>query len=117
MPSNVIQPKVNCATAKEFIEALSPIGPYFIDAKRSDGWLFRGQGNDRPLVPSVFRQDEEGNYLWSRSLQVSRDLSDIGQFLLAERDLVLRFFQIADKRGLVLPDDSQELRSRIETLM
>lgn len=117
MTSSIIQPQVNCASASEFLEALSPIGPYFMDAARSDTWLFRGQGNDRPLVPSVFRQDDEGNYLWRRSLQVGRDLSDFGQFLLAERDLVLRFFQIADKRGLVLPDDSQEMRTRIEKIM
>jgi len=88
-----------------------------MDAKRSDGWLFRGQGNDRPLIPAVFRQDGEGNYLWSRYLQVGRDLTDFGQFLLAERDIVIRFFQIADRRGLVLPDDSQELRSRLEAIM
>jgi hypothetical protein len=117
MTSNISQPQVNCSTAREFIEALSPLGPYFMDAKRSDGWLFRGQGKDRPLIPSVFRQDGEGNYLWNRYLQVGRDLTDFGQFLLAERDIVLRFFQIADRRGLVLPDDLQELRSRLETIM
>ena len=86
-------------------------------AKRSDGWLFRGQGNEQPLIPSVFRKDSEGNYLWNRYLQVGRDLTDFGQFLLAERDIVLRFFQIADRRGLVLPDDSQELRTRLEMVM
>src|SRR5689334_22784009 len=113
MTLSIIQRQVNCATAKEFIEALSPVGPYFMDAKRSDGWLFRGQGKDRPLIPSVFRKDSAGNYLWNRNLHVGRDLTDFGQFLLAERDIILRFFQIADSRGLVLPDDSQELRSRL----
>jgi hypothetical protein len=117
MTSSIIQPQVNCATAREFIEALSPIGPYFKDAARSDEWLFRGQGKDRPLIPSVFRKDGDGNYLWHSSLHVGRDLTDFGQFLLAERDTVVRFFQIADRRGLVLPDDSQELRSRLETAM
>src|SRR4051812_14800893 len=117
MPSNIIQPQVNCATAREFIEALSPIGPYFVHSERSDAWLFRGQGNDRPLVPAVFRKDGEGNYLWNKTLQVGRDLTDFRQFLLAERDNVIRFFHIADKRGLVLPDDSQELRTRIDTAM
>jgi|SRR5687768_13834559 len=94
MTLNILKPQVNCSTAREFIEALSPLGPYFIDAKRSDGWLFRGQGNDQPLIPSIFRQDGEGNYLWNRTLQVGRDLTDFGQFLLAERDIVLRFFKL-----------------------
>jgi FRG domain len=117
MAANIVQPQVNCATAREFIEALSPIGPYFVNSKRTDGWLFRGQGKERPLVPAVFRKDDEGNYLWSRTLQVGRDLADFGQFLLAERDMVIRFFHIADRRGLILPDDSQEMRTRIETVM
>jgi hypothetical protein len=69
------------------------------------------------LIPSVFRKDGEGNYLWNNSLHVRRDLSDFGQFLLAERDTVVRFFHIADRRGLILPDDSQELRTRLETAM
>lgn len=35
---------------------------------------------------------------------------------MAERDILARFFEIADKRGLMLPDDSQQLRSEIEIL-
>lgn len=45
-----------------------------------------------------------------------RDIGDYQQRRLAERDALTRFFDIADKRGLILPDDSQQLRSSLETL-
>ena len=50
---------VECSTAEEFIEKISPIGVYFKDSKISSPWIFRGQGQDFPLVPSLFRKDEK----------------------------------------------------------
>jgi hypothetical protein len=35
--------------------------------------------------------------------------------VLAERDALIEFFLLADKRGLALPDDSQQLRILLET--
>ena len=105
----VIQPQVNCASAREFIEALSPIGPYFKEINLGETWLFRGQGQDWPLIPSGCRESNVLNSL------TDLDTNDYGQRLLALRDILITFFEIADKRGLVLPDDSQQLRSTLET--
>jgi hypothetical protein len=108
--ASIIQPQVICTSAEEFLQALSPLGPYFKDVNPEETWLFRGQGANLPLIPSLFRTNGKLGQLTHRNIQ------DYEQRLLAERDLLIEFFNIADKRGLVLPDDSQELRSRLETL-
>jgi hypothetical protein len=106
----VIQPQVDCSSAQEFMDALSPLGQYFKDTKLNAPWLFRGQGRDYPLIPSAFRTK-------SKLVELTkRDIQDYSQRQLAERDVLLQFFDIADKRGLILPDDSQQLRSILETL-
>lgn len=106
----IILPQINCKYAEEFIESLSPIGQYFKKAKLSETWLFRGQGRDFPLIPSAFRKNGKFSSL------TNRNINEYGQRLLAERDIIIEFFKIADKRGLVLPDDSQQLRSILEIL-
>jgi hypothetical protein len=107
---SVIQPQVDCSSAKDFLDALSPLGAYFKEIKLSESWLFRGQGQDEPLIPSLFRKEDKLASL------LHRDVPDYKQRCLAERDVLTRFFDIADKRGLLLPDDSQQLRSSLETL-
>jgi FRG domain len=107
---NVVQPQVDCSSAKEFLDALSPLGTYFKENKLSDPWMFRGQGQDKPLIPSAFRKDGRLAELTHRNIE------DYKQKRLAERDLLTLFFDIADKRGLILPDDSQQLRSILEIL-
>lgn len=106
----VIQPQVDCSSAKDFIDALSPLGEYFKDVNLSEYWLFRGQGQDYPLVPSAFRKNNKLSSLTKRDIQHYKERR------LAERDILARFFEIADKRGLMLPDDSQQLRSELEIL-
>lgn len=106
----IVQPQVDCASAEDFLQAISPLGKHFIKAKLNEPWLFRGQGLDKPLIPSAFRKSGRFPSLTKRNIQ------DYSERLLAERDLLINFFNIADKRGLVLPDDSQELRSKLETL-
>jgi len=110
MTYHVIQPQVDCLTAQEFLNALSPWGIYFGDAKLTDYWLFRGQGEDKSLIPSLFRKNSKLASLTRRSVNT------YPQLLLAERDILIQFFEIADKRGLVLPDDSQDLRAVLETI-
>lgn len=106
--SAVLQPQIDCTSAHEFLEALSPLGPHFGQAEVSAPWLFRGQGGPYPLIPSLFRKPGK--------LQdfTTRDTENFEELLLAERDILIQFFEIADKRGLILPDDSQELRSILE---
>lgn len=62
-----------------------------------------------PLIPSAFRNDGKFVRL------THRDLHNHDERLLAERDMLIDFFDIADKRGLVLPDDSQKMRLLLET--
>ena len=108
--SQVLQPQVHCNSASDFLDSLSPVGPFFKDVEPGETWLFRGQGFDWPLIPSALRDDGRLAAL------TQRDITDYGERLRAERDVLIDFFEIADKRGLILPDDSQELRSRLETL-
>jgi hypothetical protein len=79
---HVIQPQVDCNTASEFMEALSPLGPNFKEAKPTEPWLFRGQSGDYPLIPSLFRKNN--NKLASLT---SHNISTNPGRLKAERDL------------------------------
>lgn len=106
--ASVVQPQVDCSTAEELIHALSPLGPHFKNCGPKDQWLFRGQGRDDPLIPTLFRST--GRFAQLRSV------GNYEQTLIAERDLLVRFFEIADKRGLLLPDDSQSMRATLATL-
>jgi hypothetical protein len=108
--AKVVQEQVDCLTAEEFLDALSPIGKYFKDDEVNAPWLFRGQGKDYPLIPSFFRKNGKISCL------TKRDIKDYRELLRAERDVITQFFEIANKRGLTLPDDSQGLRSELENL-
>lgn len=108
--AQIIKAPVPCTSAQKFLDALSPIGKYFAKAELGEPWLFRGQGKDEPLIPSIFRKNGK------LASFTRRNISDYSRLLLAERDILLEFFDISDKRGLILPDDSQQLRSIIETL-
>jgi hypothetical protein len=106
---HVVQPQVDCKTAAEFLEALSPLGPHFKSTTLNNLYIFRGQGEDKPLIPSMYRK---GNLAAFTRLEVG----SFGNKRLAERDILIQFFEIADKRGLALPDDSQKLRRTLEIL-
>jgi hypothetical protein len=57
---SIVQEPVNCSTAEEFLNAISPTGPYFKEEDLYNSrWLFRGQGLDWPLKPSLFRTDPD----------------------------------------------------------
>ena len=109
---DIILPEISCSTAKEFLQALSPLCQYFENELLNSPWLFRGQAKDWPLIPSLFRKDPPAIELLKSF--TNRDIDDISNLLLVERDLIVEFFEIADKRGLVIPDDSQELRNFLE---
>lgn len=85
--TDIVQPEINCNSAHEFLEALSPLGPYFQDVKPDETWLFRGQGADLPLIPSAFRPEGTFTKLTRRNIQ------DYEQRLLAERDMLIDFLK------------------------
>ena len=109
---DIFQPVISCSTAQEFLSYVLPSGDFLGGKIEKPTWLFRGQGMDYALVPSIFRKDEF-------SVEKIRKFTDrnfvdsYGQLLLAERDFIDKFFLIADKRGFQIPDDSQELRSKL----
>jgi len=106
--SNVEYLEENFLTADEFLNAILPTGRYFQSNLLNPTWLFRGQGHDWELVPSLFRKDESAKK--KLETMTHRNLGCYDQLLLAERDFLFTFFSIADKRGFIIPDDSQDLR-------
>jgi hypothetical protein len=110
--SDILQLDISCKTAQEFLSLVLPSGEFLGGKIENPTWLFRGQGRDYELIPSIFRKDK-------RSVEKFKKFTDRNiaesyeQLLLAERDFIDRFFWIADKRGFQIPDDSQELRSKL----
>lgn len=100
----VIQDTVHCKNAEEFLDALSPIGKYFKSYELNAPLLFRGQGQDWHLIPSLFRENDLKKI-------TGRKPENYQELRWMETKLLIRFFRLADKRGLVLPEDSQELRT------
>lgn len=108
--------EIPCNSAEEFLENISPVGKFFKEYPPDSPWIFRGQGKDNgwSLVPSLFRTDTISKDKLTVFTKLNVD--DLSGLLLMERDLVVQFFEIADKRGLIIPDDSQELRVFLESL-
>jgi hypothetical protein len=105
---------VECKTAGEFIDAISPLGPYFRKYPPNHSWIFRGHGNDDyELVPSALRKNNISQLhevaFTDSSLEEHRELN-IVQWL-AESRIMCNFFITADNSGLEIPEDSQVLRS------
>ena len=117
--TSVIEDPIQCPSAGEFLQALSPIGNYFKNEETVSLWLFRGQGQDYPLIPSLLRirvNDIHAKETAIKKLQsiTAQNIDDYLGLRYAERDIIINFFDIADKRGLILPGDSQKLRSSLE---
>jgi hypothetical protein len=93
------------------LEALSPVTGVLAGENEPDEHLYRGHGSSAlQLVPSAFRgrklpgfsRGRRGRRTWESQIQ-------------AEIDLLWTFFNIADERGLKLPEDSQRLRGSLES--
>jgi len=104
---------VHCKTAKYFLAALAPTSQWFATARIRE-WIFRGQSDvSWGLTPSAFRPHE---------LLTEPHKSDpFGEWhnahqIAAEFYAVRRFFESADASGLRLPEDSQFLREKLQTL-
>jgi len=109
---NVILEDKCCTNASEFLQEISPSGATFEHDDPGAPWLFRGQGSDYPLSPSALRLPRPDEDTKLESL-VGHKLDSLDKRAEAETQVILDFFEIADKRGLVLPDDSQQLRRHL----
>ena len=56
--SEILQPDISCKTAQEFLSLILPSGEFLGGKIENPTWLFRGQGRDHELIPSIFRKDE-----------------------------------------------------------
>jgi FRG domain len=109
---------VDCTGANEFLDQLSPRGPRFVGTEAvgsyihlSDAWVFRGHSEDEyQLTPSALRNtDAFAKFGTDRC-------DDNTSQIMAEMDVLRRFFNLADATGLPLPEDSQVLRASIQRL-
>jgi hypothetical protein len=81
----LIQPQIDYSSAREFLDALSPLGSYFGAASSNEPWLFRGQGQDVTLIPSAFRMNGKKDKL---ATLTNRDINKFEERVRAERDVL-----------------------------
>jgi FRG domain len=100
-------------TADEFITQLSPLSAAFEGVYFPGGMFYRGHADSRwPLLPTSLRPEvslDVGE--WSRGVK----LTNLGQ-IAAEARLLREFFVVADRNGLPLPEDSQQIRHALDWL-
>lgn len=97
-------------SAQEFLHALLPDSEHFRDG-RPLSWFFRGLLRaDHRLIPTALRSESALNRFIMGKCQTNKDQ------IIGELKILTDFFEIADLRGLWLPEDSQHLRALIKTL-
>lgn len=100
---------IECNSAEEFVDTLSPIGDTFKKYPPNAPLLFRGHSDDSyRLIPKALRVDRPLSKL------TGHDCNSYESQVLAEKESLIEFFLLADKRGLPLPEDSQRFRSLLE---
>jgi hypothetical protein len=101
---------VSCDTAEDFVRALGPTSKYFRD-DMPYSWFFRGhQRADYRLLPTALRSE-------SALSRVAVTKCRANKMQIEQELRILReFFDIADLRGLPLPEDSQRLRASLNRL-
>jgi hypothetical protein len=117
--ANVVE-LIECQHAEDFLAAISLRGKYFRGRRRESAsgmerWIFRGQGQEWPLVPSALRIGKHAPLLYhSRGIQWARRITEntVEQHN-AELLTIQKFFWEADSQGLSLPNDSQRLRREL----
>ena len=100
----------SCATATEFIEAVSPRRDDF-PSIFPGAWVFRGHPNDGyELIPSALRSESAGlTALTLFPIKTNKDQ------IFSERRALIDFLKVADSIGLTIPEDTQTLRLWLES--
>lgn len=108
---------IECENAKSLLETISPIGPH-LSAFENDSWIFRGEGSiatPTPLVPSALRPSNLERLIALAGLtfpkpdNMSEATQESFEFLVLGK-----FFREADRFGLSIPEDRQELRRKFQ---
>ena len=104
MPPTVTIPKlIELETAEELLDALSLRGEYLKVRLAPRQWLFRGQGQNWPLLPTALRKSiplmtqpmkwqESGD--WTNEQQIDAEITTLSGF-----------FWLADANGLQVPEE------------
>ena len=104
---------VLCDTAAEFIEVLNPLSGPYLQSSTLPAYIFRGvSSSEHQLLPSAYRPDA---HLLDGPTWVQAPLLTIGDQCRAEVDTLQRFVGIASRHGIRLPEDSQVLRTQLES--
>jgi len=113
MPSPEI---INCQTATNLLEELSPRSRTFSSASPSE-WLFRGQAlAEWDLRPTAFRDESKLVYSAAEDHRDWANWTNADQ-IAAEADTVISFADEADRAGLPLPGDLGSLHYRLRRLL
>ncbi len=100
-----------CTTAQEFLSKLSPTDPLWDrkphsqDGRSTHGWIFRGQGDDIPMIASALRptaKDKFEKILGKRPYALDQIQNEF--WTLRE------FIKAIDASGLPIPNDSHVIR-------
>lgn len=111
MSNNVIQWR-SCGNAPELLAAISPWGDGTETGSAGDRFLYRGQACLKwPLMPTAFR---EGNQIYTENGWVKLPRPTNREQIRAEFETLKTFFQIGDRNGLRMPEDSQTLRHKLK---
>lgn len=106
--------EVVCRTAGEFLQIIDPVSGLFHERSL----IYRGVRSAKlDLVPSAHRaagSDTRGAILLNSWRYVTGPQATDHQQCVAELHTIAKFFQIVDRRGIRLPEDSYQLRLRLD---
>ena len=99
---------VSCDSASEFLNLICPRSDLFRDSS-PNSWIFRGvMSNSFQLIPSALRRGQLDRF----TISVGESKWDQ---LRTEWNVLKEFFELADFRGVNLPEDSQRMRKFIKS--
>jgi hypothetical protein len=98
---------IHRTTAEGLVQELSPTNSRYAEGE----WIFRGQSQDLPLLPTAFRRDR----MKAKRLRAWEKWTNVMQ-AREELRLIRRFYDTADQAGLPIPEDSFDVRELLKEL-
>jgi hypothetical protein len=95
---------IECTSAKDFLDLLSPRGKLFgTHERRAKAWVYRGHGDDTfELAPKALRNHERGSLFKLAGLSAPTGRDNLSQ-LNAEVGVLEHFIHDCNQSGLVVP--------------